>query len=61
MDHTSGTAGAEVKDLSTKKAVISDQDFMMMDLNGDGVTVEVWNMLTNNRLVNVLMKVLNFS
>ena len=37
MDHTSGTAGAEVKDLSTKKAVIADQDFMMMDLNGDGV------------------------
>ena len=37
LDHTSGTAGAEVKDLSTKKAVIADQDFMMMDLNGDGV------------------------
>ena len=27
LDHTSGTAGAEVKDLSTKKAVIADQDF----------------------------------
>ena len=44
LDHTSGTAGAEVKDLSTKKAVIADQDFMMMDLNGKVWTVEVWNM-----------------
>ena len=27
LDHTCGTTGAEVKDLSTKKVVIADQDF----------------------------------
>ena len=43
LDHTSGKAGTEVKDLSTKKAAVADPR------------------LQKNRLINVLMKVLNFS
>ena len=40
LDHTSGTAGAEVKDLLTKKAAVADPTSkfdLMMDLKGDGV------------------------
>ena len=33
LDHTSGTAGAEVKDISTKKAKTSKFD-LIMDLKG---------------------------